>query len=193
MGDKRVPDEDVAAFLKGDPETHAAMRQAVRAVVSCFHLGSAATQEDLVQEALYRTFLNLRNGAFRGEASLKTFGQKIAEYTCLEHLRRMHYRSEVDPAAAPEARSESGPESLLLRAEEHRRNLRRLAGMSGECRELFRLIFIERLSYVEVARRCGISETAVKLRVYRCRILARDAVEPRDLAPGRPGRKEVGS
>ena len=171
---------------------HAAMRGAVRAVVSCFHLGSAATREDLVQEALYRTFLSLRSGAFRGEASLKTFGQKIAEYTCLEHLRRVHYRSEVDPTTAVEARNEPGPESLLLRAEEHRRNLRRLASMSSECRELFRMIFIERLSYIEVARRCGISESAVKLRVHRCRLRARDAVAPPDFAPGGRGRVEVG-
>ncbi|HEV8200962.1 MAG TPA: sigma-70 family RNA polymerase sigma factor [Candidatus Polarisedimenticolia bacterium] len=180
MQERRAPEDDVAAFLIGDRQTHEELRVAVSVVVRCFHFGAGANREDLIQEALYRTFLSLKNGSFRKEASLRTFAQRIAEFTCLEHLRRIQYRAEVAAPGIEEPSREASPENLLLRDEEHRRNLQRLAAMSPECRELFRLIFIERLAYAEVATRLGISETAVKLRVHRCRLSARDT--------GRPGR-----
>lgn len=167
------------------------MRRAIRAVVVGFRFGGSV-EEDLVQESIYRVFSSLRSGHFRGEASLRTFGQRIAEFTCLEHFRRIRYRVEVDASQAPEAISMNEPEGLLLRAEEHRRNLRRLAEMPTECRELFRMIFIERLSYAEIARRCGISETAVKLRVYRCRLSARADLPQAGAVEPRARRKEVG-
>jgi RNA polymerase sigma-70 factor (ECF subfamily) len=192
LADKELPDSVVAAFLTGDPAVHAELRRAVRAVVRCFHFNGSTTEEDLVQEALYRVFLNLRSGAFRGESSLRTFTQKVAEYTCLEHMRRKRFRIEVDPGVVPDTRPDAEPESLLLRAEEHRRNLRRLAALSSECRELFHMIFIERLSYAEIARKCGISETAVKLRVHRCRLTAREAAPPAGVVGPRPRRKEAG-
>ena len=192
MADDRGPQTDVAAFLAGDPAAHADLRLRMRAVVAAFRFGGSV-QEDLVQEAIYRVFQSLRTASFRGEASLLTFGQRVAEFTCLEHLRRVRLRVEVDPATLPEPRSVGEPESILLRAEEHRANLLRLAAMSRECRELFRMIFIERLSYVEIGERCGISETAVKLRVHRCRLTARDAASSGLASGGRSGRKEAGT
>lgn len=174
MQDERGPETDVAAFLSGDPDIHADIRRCMRAVVFCFRFGGSV-EDDLVQEALCRVFQSLRTGSFRREASLRTYAQRVAEFTCLEHMRRLRFRTEIDPATLREPLSMSEPESLLLRAEEHRRNLKRLATMPRECRELFRMIFMERLSYLEVAKRLGISETAVKLRVYRCRLTAREA------------------
>jgi RNA polymerase sigma-70 factor (ECF subfamily) len=190
LEERRAPEDDVAAFLIGDRQTHAELRAAISAVVGCFRFAGGATREDLIQEALYRTFCSLRKGSFRKEASLRTFAQRIAEFTCIEHLRRMQYRAEVDAPSLDEPSREAGPEVLLLRGEEHRRNLKRLAAMSPECRELFRLIFIERMSYGEVAARLGISETAVKLRVHRCRLSARAgrSKPPRHSGALEPGR-----
>jgi RNA polymerase sigma-70 factor (ECF subfamily) len=190
LREERGPGTDVTAFLAGDPATHADMRRRIRAVVTCFRF-RGAVEEDLVQEALYRVFQSVRTGTFRGEASLSTFAQRVAEFTCLEHMRRLRYRVEVDPASLPEPRSMTGPESLLLHAEEHRENLRRLAAMPRECRELFRMIFVEGLSYLEIGKRCGISETAVKLRVHRCRLTAREAEAAERLPGGQTARKEA--
>ena len=70
----------------------------------------------------------------------------------------------------PTASRWARPEEELLHAEEHQENLRILAAMPAECRELFRMIFIEDLGYQEIARCLGISEGAVKTRVRRCRL-----------------------
>jgi len=183
------PDDNrdrVSAFLIGDPDAHETLRRAVARAVRGFRF-QGDTQNDLVQEALCRLYFNLRAGAFRGDASLVRYAQRISRYVCLEHLRRRRFAAEVDPLIAPEREGALDPEVSLLRAEEHGRNLRRLARMPPESRELLRLIFLEGLSYAGVAKRLGISMNAVKLRVHRCRLTRRDVgagAEPLDLRPG---------
>jgi RNA polymerase sigma factor (sigma-70 family) len=171
-----LPDAEVVqAFLEGDAEQIRTIRASMGAVVRAFRFGNDALERELVQEALGRVFLNLSAGRFRGECSLQTYAQRIAKYTCLEHVRRRRFETETSAAALRVRAQGEGPEESLLRAEEHRRNLRALAELPPECRELFRLIFLERLSYSQVAGRLGISEAAVKTRVHRCRLTGRTA------------------
>ena len=162
--------EDARGLLAGDPARVASVRAVIRAVVRRFGFPDAVLREDLIQDALARVFLNLRAGRYRGEASLTTYAQNIAKYACLEHLRRRRQETPFDPDATPSGARWSEPEETFMRAEEHQNNLRILAAMSKECRDLFRLIFVEELTYKEVAGRLGISEGAVKSRVRRCRL-----------------------
>jgi len=166
----RPVEEDVADFLLGDLRTHESVRSAVRALVRSFRFGGAGIEEDLVQETMARVFINLGAGAFRCESSLARYAQRIARFVCLEQIRKRRFAAEVDPVTVDGADPAAGPEANLLRAEEHRRNLALLASLSPACRDLFRLIFVEGLSYAQVAERLGVSETAVKLRVHRCRL-----------------------
>jgi RNA polymerase sigma-70 factor (ECF subfamily) len=176
MAPKRTAEEEISAFLAGDPAFHELIRAGVRRAVRSFRFAPADVEEEIVQETLTRVFVSLSEGSFRGEASLATFAQRVARYVYLEQIRRRRFVSEVaDSKPDPGA----GPEEHLLRAEDHRRNLRTLVNLSPECRELFRLIFVEELTYAEVGARLGISDTAVKLRVHRCRLTMRSA-EPGD-------------
>jgi RNA polymerase sigma-70 factor (ECF subfamily) len=177
MASGQEPEKEVSAFLRGDPALFASIRAAIRAVVRSFRFRGDAVEQDLVQDVLSRVFVNLSVGAFRGEAALSTYAQRVARYACLEHIRKRRVIAEVDPQALPTPSRERGPEESLLLGEKHRHNLRALAGLTPECRELFRLIFIEGWSQAEIAGRLGISETAVKLRVHRCRLTARAAQE----------------
>jgi RNA polymerase sigma factor (sigma-70 family) len=181
MAVRRDQCEDITAFLAGDRVAHDALRREIRFVIQAFRF-PADTREDLVQETLCRVFSNLRAGAFRGEASLGTYARQVGRYVCLEHLRRRRVTAGVDPAVLAARGASGDPEAVLLRAEEHQRNLKRLEEMPADCRHLFRLIFIEGLGYASVAERLGISLNAVKLRVRRCRLTWREPEEAR-LAP----------
>ena len=173
MAADREQTDEVSEFLRGDKARFEAIRTSVRRVVRSFRFQGALTEE-LVQEALSRLFANLSAGLFRGESTLTTYAQRIARYTCLDSIRKLRMRAEVDPGALSSS-PDPGPERELLRSEEHRRNLHVLASLNPECRELFRLIFIEGISYSQIGERLGISEAAVKLRVHRCRLTARAA------------------
>jgi RNA polymerase sigma-70 factor (ECF subfamily) len=174
MNGPRVEDQ-VAAYLIGDLRTHETIRRAVGVVVRAFRFAGRGIAEELVQETMARVFVNLSAGAFRGESSLVTYSQRIARYVCLEQIRKRRFAAEVDPAGLVRPDPSPEPEARLLRTEEHRRNLALLAALSPACRELFRLIFVDGLSYAQVAERLGVSETAVKLRVHRCRLTIRSA------------------
>jgi RNA polymerase sigma-70 factor (ECF subfamily) len=141
----------------------------VRAIVHSFRFAGSSVEEELVQETMARVLVNLGAGAFRGESSLTTYAQRIARHVCLEQIRKRRVASGVDPAEVAGSDPASGPEASLIRAEEHRHNLALLASLSPACLDLFRLIFVEELTYAQAAERLGVSETAVKLRVYRCR------------------------
>lgn len=174
MKRNRVTHDEVAAFLRGDRAPVAAIHAAVEAVVRSFQFPRGEQDRELVQDALGRIVQNLTAGRFRGEASLKTYAQRIAKYTCLEHLRRRRVEVKMDLESIPSRARWSEPEESLLWSEEHLRNLRAFAALPGESRELLRLVFLEGLSYVEVARRLGISEGAVKSRVHRVRLTCRE-------------------
>jgi RNA polymerase sigma-70 factor (ECF subfamily) len=178
-------DEEVAAFLRGDPALHRAVRAAVQSVVRSFRFSGRGATDDLVQETVCRLFLNLSIGAFRGEASLQIYAERIARYVCLEQMRRRRFAADIDPAALSAPAPTGNPEAALLRAENRRRHLEVLAALSPESRQLLRLIFVEELSYAEVAERLGISEAAVKLRVHRCRLTLREDETP-PVGPAEP-------
>ncbi|HKQ98450.1 MAG TPA: RNA polymerase sigma factor [Candidatus Polarisedimenticolia bacterium] len=184
MAPKRTAEEEISAFLAGDPVLHELIRAGVRRAVRSLRFAPAVVEEEIVQETLTRVFVSLSEGSFRGEASLATFAQRVARYVYLEQIRRRRFVSEI-ASAESKADPRAGPEEHFLRAEEHRRNLRTLVNLTPECRELFRLIFVEELNYAEVGARLGISDTAVKLRVHRCRLTMRSA-EPGD---GRAGER----
>jgi len=76
--------------------------------------------------------------------------------------------------------------------EEHARNLEVLAGLPPDCRELLRMVFVDRLSYREIGLKLGISEGAIKTRVHRCRAACRLRAAPRKPIPSRRDAREAG-
>ncbi|MCI0408449.1 MAG: hypothetical protein L0191_07780, partial [Acidobacteria bacterium] len=67
--------------------------------------------------------------------------------------------------------------------EEHLKNLEIFSRLPLACRELLKMIFLEKLSYREVGLKLGLSESAIKTRVYRCRAVFRHAAGLRRSTP----------
>ncbi len=178
---------EIEAFLRGDPAVVDAIRDAVAVVVRGFQWPGRDLERDLVQEVVGRLVRNLTVRHFRGEASLRTYAQRMAKYACLEHIRRRRLEVRIDFEAVPSDARWSEPEGTLLRREEHVRNLRAFASLSAGTRELLRLIFVEGMSYAEVGDRLGVTEGAIKSRVHRARGEYRDAIAPRPAARRRDG------
>lgn len=163
-------------FLEGDRAVVERIRCAIRGIVRGFRFPIRGWEEDVVQEAVGRVFLGLSGDRFRGDSSLKTYSEAVARYTCMEHLRQ-HKPGGSDPDQLPTRARWSKPEEGLFREEEHRRNLRIFASLPEESRKLLHMIYVERLTYREVAERLGVSELALRLRVHRCRLKAKAARE----------------
>jgi len=174
----------IAALLRGDPETIAEVRAAIRVVVRAFQFRGRDVERDLAQEALSRVVENVTTGRFRGEAALRTYAQQVTKFVCLEHIRRRRTEVRVDFESLPSPERWSGPEESLLLDEEHARNLEAFAALPAESRELLRLVFVEGLTYAELARRLGVTESAIKSRIHRLRGECRERLGRR-APPGR--------
>ena len=172
-------------FMKGEAAAVSAVRVAVEGVVRGFRL-AGAPEGDLVQEVLTRLLDNVAAGRFRGESSFTTYACRVARYTCLEHLRRRRDERPLDEESLVSEARWSRTEDSFLWTEEHLRNLEIFSCLSSGCRELLRWIFVDGLSYREIAGRLGISEGAVKVRAFRCRLAFRQAA---GLSPSGVGRR----
>lgn len=160
-------------YLRGDS---AALRIVDRWIDAALwrHLGpSRDFLDDLRQDVKLRLLQNIRRESFLGISSLKTYVQRIAGNVCVDFQRRAIGRRHnlelswgmEDPSAVESL------ESAYLTLDLARMVL---SDLSNGDRLLMWLIFGERYTYEEAARRLGKSVGAVKVRAHRCRRQIRD-------------------
>jgi RNA polymerase sigma-70 factor (ECF subfamily) len=161
----------VEGFLAGRPEVVQKVDRWVRAVVDNRNWGLSYQREDILQEVRKRLFENLVNRRFQGDSSLKTYAVQVARYTCIEFLRGKIRAAALDVEGFEFQDSRPNPEQDLAATENEERAARALAALPDGCRELFEMIFNQKLPYPEIARRLGVAPGTVKSRAWRCRDL----------------------
>lgn len=148
-------DDTLLALL----ETHGdALRRIAR-----FHAGSDGEEDDLHQEILLQVWRSLPS--FRGDAAPGTWLYRVALNTALSWRRRAHRR---DAAAA--ASLDLGPERRSAGAVRGDAEAEILADFLGTLRGPDRsvlLLYMEGLSYREIADVTGLGESAVGVRIHR--------------------------
>lgn len=132
--------------------------------------------EDVVQEALARSFFSLKS--FRGGSSLSSWLQRIVINLSIDLKRRVRRRGgeacsfEDGVTVASDGRTEGGhanPESLLRQKEHQERMLRVLEDLSTDHRQAIILREFEGLSYDDIARLTGVSAGTVMSRLFYAR------------------------
>ena len=131
--------------------------------------------EDVIADTVAKLLVALRNGAFRADASLKTYVQQITLYTLVDATRRQRRYVALDATA--DVCTPGTPLTDLEAREDHARIERALAMLPDNCRELFLLVLEEKLRCREIADRLGTTEGAIKTRLSRCRHKAKELME----------------
>ena len=153
----------IEAYLLGEAAALRIVDRWIDAALRSRHFPSD-TLEDLRQDVRMRLVKSLRADSFRGSSSLKTYLQKIARHAGADFLHRRHGAAALPPGGEGSEVSvaEKGAiaEELVQRV---------LASLPESDRRLMKLLFLERCSYPEAARRLGKSVGAVKVQVHRCR------------------------
>ena len=166
--------DEIAAFLRGEQDAVGEVRAAIRVVVRSFQFPDRDVEQELIQDVVGRLVQNLSAGRFRGDASLRTYAQQVAKYACLGHIRRQRAEVRLDFETIPSEARWSEPEEAFLLEEEHLGNLAAFAALPAESRALLRMIFVEGLTYLDVAHRLGVTENTIKSRVHRVRMQCRE-------------------
>ena len=138
--------------------------------------------EDILQETFLQAFRGL--GAFRGDASFLTWLLKIATNNCLMKLRSnkradlvsLDKPVEIDGSELPREIVDWSNNPSTQRMEEETREYleRALSRLPEDKRLVLVLKDVEGFSNQEIAETLGMSVAAVKSRLHRARLAARD-------------------
>lgn len=152
----------------------------------------AEEARDIVQEAFVRVFQGL--GAFKGDASFKTWLQRIVRNLCIDRLRARKSREqalgEVETVSEGEDAVEAGlvasrwgsqPQDRLLDRELGEAIHAAVARLPEKHREILVLREVEGMSYEELAEALGIPKGTVMSRLFHARSkLQKDLAEFRE-------------
>ena len=155
--------------------------------------------EDAAQETVIKIYQNL--GKFRGDAQFRTWALSIARNEGLARLRKIGNRREdsLEPVDTDEQTGDYTPAILTswreipaeaLEQKELAAILRRaIEGLPEIYRNIVLLRDIEEMDIRETAAALGISESAVKVRLHRARMLLQRNLAPqiKAFAPKRRG------
>lgn len=152
-------------------------------------MGNHHEAEEICQEV----FLKMidRAAQYDGRAPLGSWLLSIAANSCRDQLRRRKRRPSVPLTAAREvATTEPSAVGRLLEAERREAVSRALDALSEDQREAIVLARYHGLPYAEVATALGISEGAVKTRIFRALETLRALVCDESPRRARPPAKE---
>ncbi len=142
------------------------VRRAVRRI-----LRNRSEVDDVVQQAFVQAFTGLEG--FTGTAAFASWLTRIAVNEALLHSRRARRRERAAAELSPAAEGPQGtPEHEAACRETIGRVELALPSLSVHQREVLQLV-LEGLSHGEIARRLGIRQAAVKVRVHRARTALR--------------------
>jgi len=140
-------------------------------------VGIHSEAEDVVQECFVRAFTNLAQ--FRGDSSLATWLTRIAVNEALMRLRsRRPYEESVHNTEDGDPMDHFASSLPSPEQQAPNRELRKLLEDSIEAlseghRTVFMLREVEEMSTPETADALGISESNVKIRLHRARVILR--------------------
>lgn len=176
-GPRREDDAIVAGYLRGDPAAVASVDGWIAAAASPFRRRLGADWPDLQQDARIEILRLLRASSWRGESRLRTYIWRVVGHTCLDALRRQRRRPAGEPEEEGAEIASPAPSALdgLLVQDAGRVLLTALGALPQECRELWTRI-LRGASYGEMSRELGVAEGALRVRAYRCRKRALEAL-----------------
>jgi len=145
---------------------------------------------DVTQEVYVRVLRSVKG--FRGDAAFGTWLHRVTVNTSLSAMRKRSKRpvlGSADGLGAPGneygdlADSAPGPEELAERSELLTRAEAAVAALPESARTIVVLRDVEGLSTAEVAAATGLTETAVKVRLFRARERLRAALTDSTVTP----------
>jgi len=172
MSDEQAtPDSSaIQKYLEGDEDAFREVDSWVRREIGARYPLLMHEVEDLCQSIHIKLLENLRSGRFHGRSALRTYVVGITHHTSIDRIRQV-YRERVhgpgwDPLGG--SVSESPYRSLADLQDKQVLHLAVLQAPDA-CKELWRMTYMEKLAYEEVARRLSIPPGTVKSRMWYCR------------------------
>lgn len=157
-------EEHVKEFLEGRLEAVRTVSDWVRSVVVHRAWGFRDV-DDIVQATLLALVQNLREGRFKA-GDFRAYARRIAKNKCVNNYRRLRARGHhvsLEAGGGLSKNRYSGEET-----ERHTILGRILERLNEGCRQIVLLAYVQGYSREEISSLLGVSEEAVRVRLYRC-------------------------
>lgn len=168
--------ETIETYLLGDPETVEEVGGWILAELRRHYRRLAGEHDDLCQNVHQRVLVELRAGRFEGRANLRSYVSRIAHRTAIARLRQLYRDRALTESLSRRRQRAENPYRAIEARDKVRLAHRVVMALPEECRELWKLVFVEKLSYREVGRRLKIPPGTVKSRMWHCRRKATSAL-----------------
>jgi len=169
--------QQVQAALRGDESAFAELVTRYQSAVynmASRMLGDPTDAEDAAQEVFVRAWNQLHT--FQQDRRFSTWLLSIASHHCIDLLRRRKPSAPLDDVALYIESEEPEPDELVLRDEQ--RDM--VQGLINALPEKYRAVTLLRyygdMSYDEIAKSTGLSESAVKTQLHRARKMLAERV-----------------
>jgi RNA polymerase sigma-70 factor (ECF subfamily) len=180
----------VQAALRGDQTAFADLVSRYQTAVynmAYRMLGDATEAEDAAQEVFVRAWNQLHT--FQQERRFSTWLLSIASHHCIDMLRRRKPTAPLDDVALYVESQDASPDEIALQNEQSDIVKKLLNTLPEKYRSVTVLRYYNDLSYDEIARMTGLTESAVKTQLHRARrmladqLVAAGQVSRGDIAP----------
>jgi RNA polymerase sigma-70 factor (ECF subfamily) len=159
----------VRGFIQGEKKAYSRVDGWITQVVRNGRWNLGADTQDIAQDIRLILIENLQNDKFQYRSSLKTYVWRVAKYTCIDHLRCRRQLLSMDEKEIELEDPGKDPSEELNEKERKEIFIGIFRCLPQHCRDLWRMIWEEKLSYQQIAERLQISEGTVKSRVARCK------------------------
>lgn len=160
--------ELIGQALASHPQALSQIEQWIREVVEHPLWGWPDPPEALVRQVQYRLAKQFGQRRFQPSHDLRTHVYKLAEQGCIEWIRRQYRPPDIDSL-----RQELELEAIVahwpnMPVDERQLFFHIFHALSDECRRLWRFIFLDGQSYLEVAGQLREDEKSVRSRFRQC-------------------------
>ena len=175
----------IESAVRGNHEAFALLVDAYKAPVynlAYRMLRSAPEAEDAAQEIFLRAYTKL--ATYDRERKFSTWLLSIASNYCIDVLRRRRATLvELDEVAFAVPSSAPGPESSAIDHEQREAVARAISQLPDTYRLITVLRYYHDLSYEEIERITGLSQSTVKTRLFRARRQLEELLEAEGALP----------
>jgi RNA polymerase sigma-70 factor, ECF subfamily len=166
---------DVQRALAGDQAAFGDLVQRYQSAVynlAYRMLGDPTEAEDAAQEVFVRAWNQLHT--FQQDKRFSTWLLSIASHHAIDMLRRRKPQAPLDDVALFVESDDPQPDDLALQGEQREMVQRLLNRLPDKYRSVTVLRYYNDLSYDEIARATGLTESAVKTQLHRARRMLAD-------------------
>lgn len=133
-------------------------------------LRSEIDARDVVQNTFLRAIRHMPSLEGMNEGQLRGWLYRVAVNLCYDHVRRLKREAPAEELPdTPSQREYELPEAAAVSAEQRRLVREAIEALPEKYRRAVMLHYYSNLSYAEIAALDGVSESAIKSRVFRAK------------------------